>query len=390
MTMSTRGGVLSQVSIEGSGFGSGTHAYLGGLPVRDLTVTAGRLSFTPPMGLTAGTHDMLVVSKGGKEAAWSGFLRDGVALPDSGDPFWRAPVYVHGVKLASPALVHEQGPVLLPEQALVELGAVGTKVAEINRSYWTWAGRLGDYTLGRVASNVGGNSFTLMLPVQQVGGQTYVEREFLSRLTMDPLTIHDNRIDVGMQDIGGHWARPQIIRLLDAGIVSGAGAGQFLPNGTLTRAAFVKMLTGARRLGPLPGDAGTFSDTAQHWVAAQGYIGAAVKGGIVVPAEYPGGRFLPEQAITREEMAVMITRALGLDAQARARQVPVVGGIATVSGHSFTDAYAWTRPGYVSVAMEQGIITGYQEEGTTNYTFRPTRQATRAEAVVMIVRTLDK
>ncbi|HWI60272.1 MAG TPA: S-layer homology domain-containing protein [Symbiobacteriaceae bacterium] len=391
MTTTTLGGVLTRVAVEGTGFGQGMNAFLGGLPVRNLQVLSGsRITFEPPAGLPYGEKDLVLVTPGGREVRWGAFLEAGaVEFPEGGPLFSEAPVAVHGVTLPQPALITRDGRVLLPEAALAELGAARTDISEIGRRYWTWAGRSGDYVYGRLSATVAEIPFTLSLPVQGVGGRVYVEREFLSRLTLEPVGGVDGRYLVGMQDIGAHWARPQIIQLMQAGIVSGVGAGQFRPGDTLTRAAFVKMLAGARKLPLRPTDAGTFSDTAQHWVAAQGYIGAAVQAGIVVPAEYPGGKFQPDLAISREEMAVMVTRALGKDAEARSRKLTLTGGTASVAGRSFTDAATWTKPGYIAVAIEQGIITGYPEDGG-GYTYRPFRQATRAEAVVMIVRTLDK
>ncbi|HYF78418.1 MAG TPA: S-layer homology domain-containing protein, partial [Symbiobacteriaceae bacterium] len=264
-------------------------------------------------------------------------------------------------------------------------------VPEIGRTYWSWGGRQGDYTVGHAAATVDGQSWSLALPVQQIDGQTYVEMEWVSRLLADPVRLVNGRVQIGLDDIRGHWAQSLIVQLVREGVVSGAGAGRFGPNDPLTRAAFVKMLVGARQLAPRPGDAGRFSDTGDHWVTAQGYIGAAVQAGFVVPSEYPDGRFEPDLPISREDMAVMVTRALGLDATARMRglSLSLSDGAATIDGRTFTDAATWTRPGYVAVAVEQGIINGYAADGGS-FTYGPFRQATRAEAVAMIVRMRNK
>jgi uncharacterized protein YkwD len=383
------GGTLAGVTVEGSGFGQGMQAYLGGLPVAGLRVeSAGRLTFTPPAGLPSDDLELLVVTPEGREVTWRMFVEAGEARLPAGAPFREVPLLVHGNRVGA-ALQHRDGPLLLPEAALRELGALPQQVSGINRTYWTWAGRTGDYTLGRTVSTVGESRFAMRLPVQQVGGTTYVESEFVDRLTLTPVQRVDGEVSLGLRDLGGHWARPQVIRLLREGIVGGVGAGLFQPDAPLTRAAFVKMLTGARGMAARPGETGGFADTRDHWVAAQGFIGAAVAAGVVVPAEYPGGRFLPDQAITREEMAVMVTRALGLDSQARNVRLSDSGGVATVAGKTFSDAARWGRAGYVTLAVEKGIITGYPESDG-RYTFRPDRQATRAEAAVMIGRALDQ
>lgn len=386
MVKTTRGGVLTAVRVEGTGFAPGMRVYLGGLPVRRLEVTSSRtFSFAPPLGLDQSNHDLMVVSAGGKEARWPDFLKAGsVALP-AGTPFTEMPMMVHGGVLPQPAKVHADGTVLIPAAALEALGAARVNVSGIGRTYWTWSGREGDYTLGHAAAQVDGRPYTLPLPAQQIDGETYVAMEWVSRLLNEPVRLVDGRAEIGLGDIGQHWARELIVRLVRDGVVSGVGAGQFRPEDPLTRAAFVKMLVGARHLAPRPGDAGRFADTGSHWVAAQGYIGAAVQAGFVVPAEYPGGLFLPDLPISREEIAVMVTRALGLDATARARTLDLSAGVATIDGRTFTDAADWTRAGYVAVAVEQGIINGYATDDG-RFLYGPFRQATRAEAVAMIVR----
>ncbi len=78
------------------------------------------------------------------------------------------------------------------------------------------------------------------------------------------------------------------------------------------------------------------------------YIETAARYGLVNGA---GGRFRPGDPVTREEMAAMIVRALGLekDAAARAGSAPSFADGAQVSG--------WAR-GYVAVARERGLIQG--------------------------------
>ncbi|HYG58500.1 MAG TPA: S-layer homology domain-containing protein, partial [Symbiobacteriaceae bacterium] len=392
MTSTTMGGVMQQIGLEGSGFGQGLRVYIGGLPVGSLTLeSAQSIAVTPPRGLAGtGPFDLLMVTPAGSEIVWRDlFGGRPVQLPAASSPMRSVPLRVHGADAGVAALQHVDGPLLLPEAALAALGALRAEVPEIERTYWTWAGRTGDYMAGRAVARVGDTAFLLGLPVQRWDGLLYVDREFVSRLTGEPLQVADGAIEMGMRDLGAHWARNQVVRLLRDGVVSGTGDGRYRPDESLTRAAFVKMLTQARGLKPLPGQTGNLADTAGHWVAAQGFIGAAVQAGIVVPAEYPGGKFGPDLDISREEMAVMVSRALGLEAAARARQVAVKDGVAAIGGKPFSDAATWTRPGHIAVAVEKGIITGYRE-ADGRYTFRPYRQATRAEAAVMVVRTLSQ
>lgn len=393
----TSGGTLVGVTVEGVGFAEATRVFLDGLPVRGLEILAPeQAAFQAPTGYEGRRADLLVVSPDGREAVWSDFFTGTEPLlfltPEP--PFAELPLKLGGKPYGLPALRHRSGALLLPAAALETLGGRRTEVEAIRRSYWTVGDLSGDYTLGRTVANAGHEQISLALPARDVNGTHYVDAAFVASLAGAEVWEGDEGIDLvavvqGMTDVGFHWARSQIEVLLKAGIVSGVGDGTFRPDETLTRAAFVKMLTGARLVEPRPGETGGFADVAAHWVVQQGYLGAAVTAGILVPAEYPGGNFRPDQSITREEIAVMVARALGRENEAAARTLTLVGTAATVDGKRFADALQWTRPGHVAETIEQGIVTGYLES-SGDYTFRPLRQATRAEAAVMTVRALGK
>lgn len=387
---------VKSMRIDGVGFSQGTRFFMNGLPVEGLSVdSATRATFLPPAGFAGGTADLLAVAADGTEYQWPEFVRasDGFQYGSGGEAFTPTTLQVNGRAVGATALLHRSGAVLLPESALEALGARQSRVPENGRVYWTYGGRTGDYTPGYTAASVAGSAVSLALPVLTVDGVTYVDAAFARRLTDAGVVAGGGQVAVGtavegMYDIAGHWAKDAVARLVKAGIVSGNGDGTFRPDAALTRAAFVKMLAGARRIPAAPGSSTGFADTAGHWVATQGYLGAAVQAGILVPAEYPGGRFEPDRPITREEIAVMVTRALGQDALAAGRRVTLTGGLLSLGGRSFADAGAWSRPGYVAQAVEVGIVAGYKEADGT-YTFRPDRQATRAEAAVMSLRAME-
>lgn len=179
-----------------------------------------------------------------------------------------------------------------------------------------------------------------------------------------------------LTDIESHWARPQIQQLLDFGIVGGYPDGTFRPEDSLSRAAFVKMLVTAKGLTPVPGGEAGFDDLAGHWTSSQGYIAAAVNAGIVMPDEYPDGKFEPDRPITRQEIAVMVVRALGMQSAA------AKGGAVL----SFRDADRIPSQAkvFIAVASGQGIIGGFPDG-----TFGPDKPATRAQAAVMVMRMLN-
>lgn len=91
--------------------------------------------------------------------------------------------------------------------------------------------------------------------------------------------------------------------LYKAGIMTGTGESTFSPNGSVTRAQAVTVL--ARLAGAESAETAAFSDVASgSWYA--GYVGWACDGGIV---EGDGaGRFLPDEVVTAEQMALMLAR----------------------------------------------------------------------------------
>ena len=170
-------------------------------------------------------------------------------------------------------------------------------------------------------------------------------------------------------DLLDHWAREQVEKLVEMGIVSGYPDGLFRPDSEITRAEFTKIIVSALHLELQASPSPTFLDVGEdHW--ALKYIEAAAEKGIV--KGIGEGKFAPERNITRAEMATMIARALGLSPEER--------------NAPFTDAVdipEYAR-GYVFAVSAKGIITGYPDG-----TFRPFNNATRAEAATMIFRMLS-
>lgn len=118
---------------------------------------------------------------------------------------------------------------------------------------------------------------------------------------------------LAFSDTTSHWAKTDIDRLTALKAIGGYEDGTFRPDHSITRAEFSKILCKSLELTMLSGQA--FEDTADHWANDDLYT--LVQQGILVPAEY-GGHYSPDTAITRSEIAVMLVRAYGSDAQAAA------------------------------------------------------------------------
>ncbi|MGI6605052.1 MAG: S-layer homology domain-containing protein [bacterium] len=167
-------------------------------------------------------------------------------------------------------------------------------------------------------------------------------------------------------DIQGHWAQHSIIQLFKLGAISGNPDGTFKPDHKITRAEYVTMLVKTFQMEKRAGR--VFADTASHW--ARDYIATAVASGIA--SGYDDNTFAPNDALTREQMAVMLVKAAQLAPLSDSRP-------------EFTDSgsiSAWAVDAMVA-AVQNGILSGYPDN-----TIRPKGNATRAEAVTVVLNAL--
>ncbi|MEW6398601.1 MAG: S-layer homology domain-containing protein [Bacillota bacterium] len=179
-------------------------------------------------------------------------------------------------------------------------------------------------------------------------------------------------------DVDGHWAEQAIRRALQRGFVAGYPDGRFRPDDPVTRAQFIRILTSAFGMLATKGSAGTpFADTAGHW--ASPYIDAALAAGVLLPEEYPGGRFEPDRPVTRLEMAAHAVRALGKREEAGQPEYREAA-----RGYRDSASIPDQFRGYVGLATRLGITTGLPGS-----LFGPHQGASRAEATTMVMRALD-
>ncbi|WP_152570654.1 OmpL47-type beta-barrel domain-containing protein [Paenibacillus tyrfis] len=178
-------------------------------------------------------------------------------------------------------------------------------------------------------------------------------------------------------DIAGHWAEKEIDRLTAKLIVQGMTERSFNPDAEITRAQFAALLTRALGLQPVPPQ-GRFKDVAgADWHA--GTIETALEAGLI--GGFDDGTFRPDAPVTREQMAVMIARAMtlsGLKTDGYADKPEE-----TLQGFRDRESISsWARDG-VARNVKAGVITGF-----TDTSYAPNRKANRAEAAVMISRWL--
>jgi subtilisin family serine protease len=120
-----------------------------------------------------------------------------------------------------------------------------------------------------------------------------------------------------------------------------------------------------------PAQAAGFSDISGHWA---GNDILQLAGLSVVKGN--AGRFNPGGAVTRAEFAAMVIAAIGYADQAK-----IARGMAT--GYGDVPGYHWAS-GFVTLAKEKGIITGYPDG-----TFQPAKVIRRDEITSVLVRALN-
>lgn len=245
---------------------------------------------------------------------------------------------------------------------LVHLGSrVERRIAVSNRNEDTiiavWNERLQRLQYVPVRyENIGGNTYAL-LPVSSDG--LYVN-------------IVNRKAFADMQD---HWARNEAEKLASMLIFEGKGENSFDPKAGLTRAETAALLV--RALGiPAADQPGTLTDIAGRWYETA--ISSAAAAGLVTG--YQDGSFHPNDFVTREELAVILARAI--------KYVRGSASNATDNGSELLNDSSEVSIWAIQAVQEMiayGIIKGDQAGN-----FKPHQTATRAEMAIMLSRLLGE
>ncbi|WP_138753964.1 fibronectin type III domain-containing protein [Paenibacillus sinopodophylli] len=197
-----------------------------------------------------------------------------------------------------------------------------------------------------------------------------VQVDHFTKFAVFAVNKSDPKPVVQFTDIAGHWAETAIKQAVEQALISGYPEGDFKPNKTITRAEFIVILAKALNW-QNEGQGLSFDDKDAIGSWAQKAIAQAVEAKVI--SGYNDGSFRPNAEITRAEIAVIVSRAFEL-ARTDAKL-----------DSSFADADAipvWSRDA-IEAARERGIITG-----RNGNLFAPNDKATRAEAVVIVLKAL--
>ncbi|KKM09902.1 hypothetical protein SY88_17175 [Clostridiales bacterium PH28_bin88] len=173
----------------------------------------------------------------------------------------------------------------------------------------------------------------------------------------------------------GHWAEKDIAKMKAKGVVAGVTSDFYSPNSTVTREQLVVMLL---RVMDMVKDSwgkqmpASFKNPERVSSWARDQVAYAVEKGIIAGQDLEN--FRPADGANRYEVAVFITRAMGLEAEAAALSNTVL---------PYTDARnipAWAV-GYVAVMRNRNIMSG-----NSDGSFGALNAVTRAQVASIMAR----
>jgi hypothetical protein len=171
---------------------------------------------------------------------------------------------------------------------------------------------------------------------------------------------------VQFTDTASHWADATVGIFVKLGVVNGYQDGTFHPNASMTRAEFATVISKVFDLSSTA-TGNTLSDVSGHWAEAS--IRTLKDKGLI--SGYLDGTFKPNHEISRSETIAIISKIIDLN------------GVESAASSNFSDLdNAWNKD-QIQKAAAAGIISG-----TGNGEFLPNKQASRAEALTMVLRVL--
>lgn len=170
----------------------------------------------------------------------------------------------------------------------------------------------------------------------------------------------------------GHWACSDIEKAGEYGLMQGYGDGTFGLEDSLNRASFVTILCRMFAWEAVTPESPSYIDVQPgQWYYTD--VETALANGALDHTV----SFRPEDPISREEMAIMLVRALGYEQLA-------------LSGYDFGLPFSdvTEHSGYIALAWQIGLTNGIEKDGTL--LFQPNASATREQAAAMLVRVYER
>ncbi|WP_161601495.1 S-layer homology domain-containing protein [Paenibacillus luteus] len=188
-----------------------------------------------------------------------------------------------------------------------------------------------------------------------------------SKLSKQVEEAKANPTNVPFKDTTAHWAQSTVNMFVQLGFVKGYSDGTFHPNASITRGEFAAIIAKVFDLSATAND-NKLADVSGHW--AESSINALIESGVI--SGYEDGSFKPNKEISRAEIISIISKIINL------------ADVKDDAASAFNDIdLAWNKD-QIQKAASAGIISG---QG--NGQFSPNKPSSRAEALTIILHTLQ-
>ncbi len=190
-----------------------------------------------------------------------------------------------------------------------------------------------------------------------------------------------------LKDVSSHWANKEIQDMANKKIIAGFEDGTFRPENSVTRVD--SLLLVSRIIGASEGSLSSFVDAAYSanyadvnilgYAAYEKNLAYLLYKGIYTPAELRNfvGNKLGSNPLKRHEAAVILTKLVGKEAEAKANSMPVLSYADSASIPAAAKAY-------VEFCETSGLMQGME-----NNKFNPNFEVTRAQMAVMLYRAME-
>ncbi|MFC5401127.1 S-layer homology domain-containing protein [Cohnella soli] len=180
---------------------------------------------------------------------------------------------------------------------------------------------------------------------------------------------------VNFTDVQKHWSQSFVQLAAAKGLVEGVGDGKYNPNKAVTRAEFTAMLVRALGRGIPTGSVTPYEDVQPGAWYFDVVVQAKELGLLGFASDK---RFMPDQPLTREEMASMLAAVITLE------KLPITKEFINLNGYKDIGNVDAAFLENVRLMIKLKIMTG-----TGADTFDPKGATTRAQAAVVFIRLLQ-
>jgi peptidoglycan/xylan/chitin deacetylase (PgdA/CDA1 family) len=172
-------------------------------------------------------------------------------------------------------------------------------------------------------------------------------------------------------DITGHWGEEAIENLLNSGIIDGYPDQTVRPNNKITRAEISVLISKALGLEGMETSNRKFVDNNGIPTWSREFVNALLENNVI--NGYDDNTFRADNYVTRNEIAVLLLNAFGFE--------PATGIQLQFSDENNIPNWSY---GHIVKAKELGIVNGYSDNS-----YRAKNCVTRAEVFVMLARSLE-